>query len=387
MNKLGHIELTSLTKDQTFEAAAEHQQESLEAAMAEITRGSILPRPHFVNCLRIEKRRADRSKTPFSMALFRLSGNMHNGDREKVEDFLSSLNRRTRETDIKGWLEKDLIAVLLPDTDQKGAQAFIQKVSRGKHDVPRLAVTATYPDDLFHRILNGGETHLGVFPLDLGERRASWQLGTIEKRALDIAGSLFGIVLFSPLMAIIAAAVKYDSSGPILFNQTRLGRKGKPFLFHKFRTMYANTDDQIHRKYVSDLIEGRLQNLNNGDESQPFYKIKDDPRVTRVGRILRKLSLDELPQFFNVLKGEMSLVGPRPPILYEVEKYESWHLRRILEVKPGITGFWQVNGRNTTTFPEMVRLDLRYVKNWSFWLDLKILMKTIQVVLQKGNTA
>ena len=151
--------------------------------------------------------------------------------------------------------------------------------------------------------------------------------------------------------------------------------------------MYWNCDDQIHRQYVTDLIKGRLESINQGDGENPFFKMKSDPRLTRVGKILRTLSLDELPQLFNVLKGEMSLVGPRPPIPYEVEKYEPWHLRRILDMKPGITGLWQVSGRSTTSFDEMVRLDVRYVRNWSLWLDLKILLKTVKEVLHPHGAA
>jgi lipopolysaccharide/colanic/teichoic acid biosynthesis glycosyltransferase len=151
--------------------------------------------------------------------------------------------------------------------------------------------------------------------------------------------------------------------------------------------MYWNGDDQIHREYVSNLIEGQLEEINKGEKGNPFFKLKDDSRITRVGKIIRKLSIDELPQFFNVLKGEMSLVGPRPPIPYEVEKYKPWHLRRILEMKAGITGLWQVSGRSKTTFDEMVRLDLRYVQNWSIWLDLKILIKTIKEVIYPRDAA
>jgi lipopolysaccharide/colanic/teichoic acid biosynthesis glycosyltransferase len=146
--------------------------------------------------------------------------------------------------------------------------------------------------------------------------------------------------------------------------------------------MYWNVDDQVHREYVNNLIKGNLEKINQGDGKEPLYKMKSDARITKIGKIIRKLSIDELPQFFNVLKGEMSLVGPRPPIPYEVEKYEPWHLRRILEVKPGITGLWQVGGRSTTSFDDMVRLDLRYVQTWSFWLDLKILLKTVRAVIR-----
>ena len=149
--------------------------------------------------------------------------------------------------------------------------------------------------------------------------------------------------------------------------------------------MYWNVDDRVHREYVTNLIKGEHEKINQGDEEKPLYKMKSDPRVTPVGKIIRKTSIDELPQFFNVLKGEMSLVGPRPPLPYEVEKYEPWHLRRILEVKPGITGLWQVNGRSKTSFDDMVRMDLRYVQSWSLWLDIKILIKTVREVIRPNG--
>jgi exopolysaccharide biosynthesis polyprenyl glycosylphosphotransferase len=206
------------------------------------------------------------------------------------------------------------------------------------------------------------------------------------KRFMDIAGSIAGIVFFAPLMAMISVIVKFTSSGPVLFRQERLGFLGKPFTFRKFRSMRVDSDDSIHKDYVTKLINGDNDTINKGTTDQPLYKITDDPRITPFGKFLRKSSLDELPQFFNVLKGDMSLVGPRPPIPYECDVYKQWHCRRVLEVKPGITGLWQVSGRSTTTFDEMVRLDLAYVRNWSLWLDLKIILKTFwAVVSTKGG--
>ena len=193
-------------------------------------------------------------------------------------------------------------------------------------------------------------------------------------------GSFFALVLFSPIMLAIAAAIKLTSPGPIIFKQERFGLLGKKFEFLKFRSMYINNDPNIHRKYVEKLIKKEIKNDGNG-EGVDVYKIKDDPRITTVGKFLRKTSLDELPQFINVLKGEMSLVGPRPPIPYEVEKYDIWHKRRVFAIEPGITGLWQVKGRSRTTFDDMVRLDLKYIRNWSLWLDLKILIRTPWVVL------
>jgi exopolysaccharide biosynthesis polyprenyl glycosylphosphotransferase len=201
------------------------------------------------------------------------------------------------------------------------------------------------------------------------------------KRGVDILGSIIGIVIFMPVMLITALAIKVTSPGSVIFKQIRLGKKGTPFTFYKFRSMYMNTDNQIHRDYIRDYIKGHNEEVNQGDAEKPLFKIKFDPRITRIGRFIRKTSIDELPQFFNVLKGDMSLVGPRPPLPYEAEKYESWHLRRILEMKPGITGLWQVEGRSKTGWDDAVRLDIRYIQNWSLLLDVKILFKTVKEVL------
>jgi lipopolysaccharide/colanic/teichoic acid biosynthesis glycosyltransferase len=158
-----------------------------------------------------------------------------------------------------------------------------------------------------------------------------------------------------------------------------------PFLFFKFRSMRVNTDDRIHREYVASLIEGKNAQVDQGNGKKPWFKLKADPRITPIGRFIRKTSIDELPQLLNVLKGEMSLVGPRPPIPYETDRYQAWHLRRLLEVRPGITGLWQVEGRSRVSFDDMVRLDLRYARTWSLWLDVRILLKTVVVVLRRDG--
>jgi lipopolysaccharide/colanic/teichoic acid biosynthesis glycosyltransferase len=198
----------------------------------------------------------------------------------------------------------------------------------------------------------------------------------ILKRLVDIAGALTGLLLFSPLMIFILAAIKLTSKGPALFRQKRVGYMGQEFTFLKFRSMRTDMDDSIHQEYVKKLIEGKTDEINQGTDDDPVYKIVDDPRITKIGHFIRKTSLDELPQFLNVLFGQMSLVGPRPPIPYEVDNYKNWHLKRILEVKPGITGMWQVYGRSQTSFDDMVRYDLQYVNNQSVWLDIKLLFKT-----------
>jgi lipopolysaccharide/colanic/teichoic acid biosynthesis glycosyltransferase len=146
--------------------------------------------------------------------------------------------------------------------------------------------------------------------------------------------------------------------------------------------MYFDSEDRIHQEYVTKLIRGDNSDVNNGSHESPYYKMKSDPRVTAVGKFIRRTGLDELPQLWNVIKGDMSLVGPRPPIPYEVKEYQNWHYRRVLEAKPGITGLWQVSGRNTTTFDDMVRLDIFYTQNWSLALDCKILAETFKTIFK-----
>jgi len=206
------------------------------------------------------------------------------------------------------------------------------------------------------------------------------------KRGIDVLGSFLLLLILSPILAAIAIAIKLTSKGPVIFEQERLGQFGTKFKCLKFRTMYSNNDPKIHREYVQNFIAGQT-NLADSNGSEPVvYKLTNDPRVTLVGRFLRKTSLDEFPQFLNVLRGEMSLVGPRPPVPYEFEMYDYWHRRRVFELKPGVTGLWQVNGRSRTCFDDMVRLDLRYSQTWSLWLDLKILLATPLAVVA-GNGA
>ena len=206
----------------------------------------------------------------------------------------------------------------------------------------------------------------------------------LVKRAFDLAIASFALLIFSPLWFLIAVLIKLDSRGPVIYKQERVGMDGRIFLFYKFRTMRADADDRLHREYQEKLIAGRPE-ANVGDVEKPAYKLRADARITRLGRILRRLSLDELPQLLNVLRGDMSVVGPRPPIPYEVENYELWHRKR-LDMKPGVTGLWQVSGRNRLPFEEMVRLDLFYIENWSLLLDLKIILRTLPVML-RGDDA
>ncbi|MBM3187685.1 MAG: sugar transferase [Chloroflexi bacterium] len=236
-----------------------------------------------------------------------------------------------------------------------------------------LAVSARIVPDLFQMSLSrvAVETLDGIPLLGVKEPTLyDWQIAL--KRGLDILLSALGLVGLSPVLALVALAIRLDSPGPAIFAQTRVGRNGRRFTCFKFRTMCVDA-------------EARLAALQAQNEaSGPLFKMRDDPRQTRVGRFLRRTSLDEFPQLWNVLKGEMSLIGPRPAIPSEVEQYEPWHLRR-LEVSPGITGLWQVSGRSNLTFDEMVLLDIYYIENWSPTLDLRILLKTIPTVILRSG--
>ena len=200
------------------------------------------------------------------------------------------------------------------------------------------------------------------------------------KRTLDLVLSLCLLILLSPVLIITGLIIKLTSPGPILFSQPRVGYKGRQFKFLKFRSMRSDSDDNAHKDYMEKLIRGKTNEINNGSENDPHFKLKNDARITPIGKLIRKTSIDELPQLWNVLVGNMSLVGPRPPIPYEVKAYDNWHHRRVLDVKPGVSGLWQVSGRNKTTFNEMVRLDIKYLENWSLILDFKILLKTAKAV-------
>ena len=201
------------------------------------------------------------------------------------------------------------------------------------------------------------------------------------KRVIDIVGALVGLVVFAPIGVLIAIAIRRDTEGPILLRQERCGYRGRTFVCLKFRSMRHNVDDSPHRKYVTSLLTDG-GDAKNGD----VFKLVNDDRVTRVGRLLRRTSLDELPQLWNVLKGEMSLVGPRPPLPYEVELYDESQWER-LECRPGLTGLWQVSGRNQLSYQEMCRMDVNYVRNWSLALDARILLRTIPVVLSNSGRA
>jgi lipopolysaccharide/colanic/teichoic acid biosynthesis glycosyltransferase len=291
----------------------------------------------------------------------------------------------TRETDITGW-HRDKIALgviftALNGTSRQETRAAIS----GK--IQKLLSESLVPADVqgteisFHFFPEkeedgGNQVESGrILYADRDSEQISKKFFSIVKRIIDVSVSALALAFLSPLFVLIAIAVKKSSAGPVFFRQRRLGKHGVEFTFLKFRSMYAANDSRIHQEFTANLINGKSNGANG------VYKILKDPRITPLGSFLRASSLDELPQLLNVLGGSMSLVGPRPPIPYEFECYQLWHRRRILEAKPGITGLWQVNGRSRTTFDEMVRMDLQYIKEQSLWTDIKILIKTPLAVI------
>lgn len=354
---------------------------------------TLTPEDMFRKVLSLERKRSERSRQRFVLML------VHTGNLLQAEcggailgAVTKVLSTCTRETDLSGWYKKDCVVGVICTELGSGSMNSIlsglhSRVSSAMRDNLHLEQMNmihvsfhVYPDDL--DLENGGRpADTRLYP-DLRPQDIATKASRVAKRTIDILGSACALLLLTPLLIVIAAVIKLTSKGPILFKQQRVGQYGVRFIFLKFRSMHFQTDAKIHRDYVRQLISAKEEDDRQPDGDRGVYKMKDDPRVTPVGRFLRKTSLDELPQFFNVLTGEMSLVGPRPPIPYEVEAYDIWHRRRFLEAKPGITGLWQVEGRSRIKFDEMVRLDLKYAKTWSPWLDIKILLRTPAAVLR-----
>jgi len=354
-------------------------------------REEVMLEESFRSMLTLERRRAERSRKPFVLMLLDASAFIE----EKAADrFMtrvrSVLLKSTRETDLIGWYQKGVVLGVIfteisAEVEKPITEILHSKVlgalhgELGRKETSSLVVTThLFPENVGDK---GEKVADRRFYPDLAKSTPKKRASQVAKRVIDVLGSTFLLFLLSPLLAIVALAIKLTSKGPVIFRQERLGQFGLRFRCLKFRTMYVNNDPKIHQEYVQRFINGQAHSDHKEPGRAAVYKIKNDSRVTPLGRLLRKTSLDELPQFWNVLMGEMSLVGPRPSLPYEFEIYDLWHRRRVLEVKPGITGLWQVSGRSRTCFDDMVRLDLRYSQSWSLWLDIKILLATPRAVL------
>jgi len=330
----------------------------------------------FRAALRRELKRADRFDESFALLLISCADAAREATRREL---VEALARVKSDIDVIGWWKQDVKVGLMrplvhlePAGSMARVAAAVQRelgVTAGRESAGRYSITLhMYPHQT---------GHAAPVAVDDGDRTNKTSADLL-KRMLDLAGSAALLVLLSPLLVLITAVIKSTSKGPVLFRQVRIGQYEQPFTMLKFRTMHADADQAIHEAYTTAFIGSGVP---APADTGTVFKIVDDPRVTRLGHFLRRSSLDELPQLWNVLLGTMSLVGPRPPLPYEVARYKRWHRRRLTDVKPGITGLWQVTGRSRTTFDEMVRLDLQYARNHSLWMDIKILFATPRAVL------
>jgi lipopolysaccharide/colanic/teichoic acid biosynthesis glycosyltransferase len=347
----------------------------------------------FKRMIAVERKRTERSQAPFVLMLMEMNG--HHESRwigEALKSILNALLASCRDTDLVGWYKDgQIIGVLFTGLEIKSRSsiltAILNRVSAALQDeltfeqFSQVGITFhVFPDEWEDGDTEQPSNSILYPDLTNQSKRRNFLLSV--KRAIDLTLSIGVLVFISPLFLFIAAAVRLSSKGPIFFRQERVGQFGKTFTFLKFRSMYVNNDNAVHREYVTKLIAQAGKEPAHASGGSAVYKLTNDRRITRIGGFLRKTSLDELPQLINVIKGEMSLVGPRPPIPYELAAYQTWHRRRVLEVKPGITGLWQVTGRSTVRFDEMVRLDLRYATAWTPMLDIKILLLTPMAVIK-----
>ena len=340
---------------------------------------------HFQEMMAVERKRSERSEKRIILLMIDIHKIFNALPRNEIaRKCAQALRHATREIDVRGWYKSNhTIGIIYTEVKAAGKESILQKNQEtllrvfGRELAASISIACIgFPEDCAEIAARNNAITSRFYSPDAAAAASSFVaiVSLAAKRLTDIAGSAALLLLLSPLFIVIGVAIKVFSRGPVFFKQQRLGRGGQPFTFIKFRSMYVNSDSSIHRDYIMSLIKG---NRTAEDKKKTIiYKIQKDPRVTPIGRILRKTSLDELPQLFNVFIGNMSLVGPRPAIPYEAENYHLWHRRRIFEVKPGITGFWQVEGRSTTAFDTMVRMDLHYIRNRSLLWDMKLILKT-----------
>lgn len=359
----------------------------------------IIESKDFHIALNLERLRSDRNEQEFSLILFEIN---KDDNPKMITEFISIIHKRMRALDVAGWFDKNHLGIILPFCDMEGTCKFTVEVEKGISDnfVSPPYTIFIYPDHWIDNDKNKtGEQQLNkeysdtsnVINIENREPFSSISQGyekklkaiknkiqsvftkatPVWKRVIDIVLSSIALLLLSPLFLLVAVCIKIMSPGPVFFKQIRVGYRGKQFTMFKFRTMKVNNNDTVHKEYAKQFIKSdqKLVKLDN----------KDDNRIIPCGKLLRNACIDELPQLFNVLRGEMSIVGPRPPIPYEAEEYNNWHISRF-NVVPGLTGLWQVSGKQKLTFNQMVRLDIRYSKKLSLMFDLFIMFKTIPTI-------
>jgi len=358
---------------------------------------SLISEESFKTMVEVERKRSDRSGKPFLVMLLDLTSIINGKDRYSsgrnsilkfFNKVVKTITVETRDIDIKGWYETGKsIGILFTEITPEGKDKILEKINRGLYkvfheDASRINISCHwYPID--HSELGNGKVQ--IFYPDPSQLSLRKKISRISKRTIDILGSLLGLLIFSPVFLIASIAIKVTSAGPVFFRQERVGKGGKSFKIYKFRTMTVKSDESEHREYMKQFIHGQAEAVKDETNGHKVFKLANDARVTPIGKFLRKSSLDEVPQFINVLLGDMSLVGPRPPIPYEVKEYSLWHRRRVLESKPGITGYWQIEGRSMTSFDGMVRMDINYINNRSTLFDLKVIIKTpLALLTSKG---
>src|SRR5882724_6092809 len=377
--------VSNLLRPQASLRSANHEVFPFEGSPS----SKLLVEDAFRTMLNLERKRTSRSQRRFVLMLLESNTLLKGGTNvETFDKVLYALSKSTRETDIKGWYQDGtILGVIFTEIGaaegKSVANALLTKVTNalcstlGIEHINEIRLSFhVYPE--YPNEDGSGPPNDSIFYPDLDKSNGS-KAARVIKRSIHIVGGLLALLVLSPLLVALAIVIKLISPGPVLFRQQRVGQHGKRFTFLKFRSMYLRNDHAIHKEYVKNLITGT--NGSSHTQGTKVYKLTNDPRITPIGRILRRTSLDEVPQFINVLCGQMSLVGPRPPIPYEFECYNLWHAQRLLAVKPGISGLWQVEGRSRVTFDDMVRLDLKYASSWSLALDVKILLKTPGAVL------
>ncbi len=352
----------------------------------------ILNEETFKRMIAVERKRTERSREPFLLMLLE-PGNRQVSEKngKALDKMLSVLLLSIRETDVIGWYKDQAVVGVIYTglaSDDKNSilSSILSRVSNALRDrltpdqFNQVSLSFHFFPDDWVPDTPGRPSNLALYPDLVSSNKEKYSLLRV-KQVIDVVGSLLMLIVFSPLLLVIALAIKASSKGPVLFRQQRIGRYGQGFTFLKFRSMHIDNDETVHREYATKLISGAENSGQENKNGECIFKLTNDTRVTRVGKILRRTSLDELPQLLNVLTGDMSLVGPRPALPYEVAAYQTWHRRRVLQVKPGITGLWQVTGRSKVKFDDMVRLDLQYATSWSPLLDLRILMRTPRAVI------